>query len=70
MTSASELRAWLNTLPSGAHVAVDDGGLALVHVEDQETYIEVGGVPEPPYIQPANYLALIKRLHNRATNVP
>jgi len=45
---------WLDTLPAGSNVAVDDGGLCLVMVNpddpegnpDDWPYLEVGGVPE------------------------
>lgn len=59
MTSAKELIEWLQTLPADADVAVDEGGLTLVHVieglpPDYEagdleprnvSYFEVGGIP-------------------------
>jgi hypothetical protein len=50
MISIKELRRWLNTLDQNRSVAIDDGGLNLVEVNenDEETdeYIEVGGVSE------------------------
>jgi hypothetical protein len=45
MILASELRKWLDSLPEGAWVAIDDGGLALRELADPETYCEVGGIP-------------------------
>ena len=44
--SVSELREWLKGRDEGDEVAVDDGGLALVIVGDEEACIEVGGIPE------------------------
>lgn len=51
MISVKELQRWLNTLPPGDSVAVDEGGLALVQIcelsgEVGDAYLEVGGVPE------------------------
>jgi len=43
---ASEVREWLDGLPKDAEVGVDDGGLCLRVVGDEETYCEVGGLPE------------------------
>ena len=42
--SKQELTAWLDTLPNGAAVAIDDGGLMLVEV-GSDSYLEVGGIP-------------------------
>lgn len=42
---ASEVLAWVQTIDPNDSIAVDDGGLSLVVVEDQEDYLEVGGVP-------------------------
>ena len=50
MIRASELKKWLKTLPVNAEVAVDEGGLTLVVIDDKETYLEVGGVPEASYV--------------------
>jgi hypothetical protein len=41
-----ELKEWLNNLPPDAEVGVDEGGLCLRVVGDDETYYEVGGLPE------------------------
>lgn len=40
-----ELIEWLQTLPPNDAVAVDNGGLTLVHLGG-EAYLEVGGIPE------------------------
>lgn len=49
MMKAKELREFLDSLPDDANVAVDDGGLQIVEIDDEgvETgsYIEVGGIP-------------------------
>lgn len=46
MMNVVEVRCWLAAIPEDHHVAVDDGGLTLVEVEDNKNYIEIGGVPE------------------------
>lgn len=46
MITVTELKRWLNTLPAGDSVAVDEGGLTLVSEKDPNAYLEVGGVPE------------------------
>jgi hypothetical protein len=47
--AVKDLIEWLKTLPEDAGVAVDDGGLTLVELDDdgEETgnYHEVGGIP-------------------------
>ena len=40
-----ELQAWLESLPNGCEIGVDDGGLTL-QVVDHDAYCEVGGLPE------------------------
>ena len=40
-----ELIRWLSTLPDGVSVGVDDGGLVLRVVDDEDNYIEIGGLP-------------------------
>jgi hypothetical protein len=45
MITVTELKRWLNTLPAGDSVAVDEGGLTLVSEKCPDAYIEVGGVP-------------------------
>lgn len=37
-----EIIAWLNTLPDGSLIAIDDGGLTLV-VPGSDAYLEIGG---------------------------
>ncbi len=41
-----EIKEWLNTLSEAAEVGVDDGGLCLRVVDDEENYCEIGGLPE------------------------
>ena len=46
----NEIIRWLTTLHPDSTVCIDDGGLALREVRnDQPTdaYLEIGGVPEP-----------------------
>ena len=45
MMTKQEISAWLETLPEGAEVGIDDGGLCLL-VLGSEEYLEVGGLPE------------------------
>jgi len=48
MMKAKELREFLDSLPDDTNVAVDDGGLQIVEIDNEgaETgsYIEVGGI--------------------------
>lgn len=44
--AAGDLKKWLNDVDDNQGVAVDDGGLALVVVDDQSICIEVGGLPD------------------------
>ena len=46
-TKVRDLRAWLNGLDGDASVGIDDGGLALQVLGDEENYYEVGGIPLP-----------------------
>ena len=46
MMTVREVTDWLNTMSDLNHVAIDDGGLSLVMVEDPAIYIEIGGIPE------------------------
>jgi DNA-directed RNA polymerase subunit RPC12/RpoP len=49
MTAAIQLMEWLESLPQGADVGVDEGGLCLRAVVDSEVtdaYFELGGIPE------------------------
>ena len=38
-----DLKRWLNTLPECGTVAIDEGGLTIVCLEEKDAYIEVGG---------------------------
>lgn len=40
-----ELRDWLKGMDANRLIAIDDGGLVLVAVDDPETYWEIGGLP-------------------------
>lgn len=43
----AELLKWVFALPTDCHVAVDDGGLTLVVIEEGSgAYLEVGGIPD------------------------
>ncbi len=50
MMSKKQLERWLKTLPKDANIAIDDGGLSLVEIDEdlKETgdYLEIGGKPE------------------------
>lgn len=50
MMSKKEIERWLATLPDDANVAIDEGGLCLVEVNDDgsesDAYIEVGLTPD------------------------
>ena len=41
-----DLKRWLDTLPKRGTVAIDEGGLTIVCVEEKDAYIEVGGDPD------------------------
>jgi len=48
MEAAAEIAEWLDSLPYGAMVGVDDGGLCLRAVVDGEVtgaYYDIGGIP-------------------------
>jgi hypothetical protein len=45
MLSTRELIRWLRTLPDDSRVYIDEGGLILKCLEDQEAYMELGGEP-------------------------
>jgi hypothetical protein len=48
MMPAFEIQAWLATLPAGAEIGIDEGGLALTTQEGFDgPYIEIGGVRDP-----------------------
>lgn len=40
-----EIQEWLKTLKPTDRVGVDDGGLCLCVVGDEEPYLEIGGLP-------------------------
>lgn len=50
MISSRELLEWAKTLDPFGCVAIDDGGLSLVELDQEgdvsDAYIEVGGIPE------------------------
>jgi hypothetical protein len=52
MMRSKEIQDWLDTLGDDAEVAIDDGGLMLVLVDNPDVYLEVGGVP-PEYEEKA-----------------
>ena len=45
MMNAGQVREWLAGLNDDTDVAIDDGGLMLVLVDNPDVYLEVGGVP-------------------------
>lgn len=49
--SVSEFKRWVATLSDECSVAIDDGGLTLVELDDSGVptgvYYEVGGLPDP-----------------------
>jgi hypothetical protein len=44
MLNATEVRAWLATLPDDALVGIDEGGITLQAL-DSDAYLDVGGMP-------------------------
>lgn len=42
----TELLAWLRSLPPDAEVGVDEGGLCLRVVDNEDQYCEIGGLPD------------------------
>jgi hypothetical protein len=38
-----DLKRWLSTLPEDGTVAIDEGGLTMVCLENKDAYIELGG---------------------------
>lgn len=50
MMTKKEVLEWLETLDDDSGVAIDEGGLCLVEIdengEETESYIEVGGIPD------------------------
>ena len=43
--AVEEIGDWIASLPRGTAVAIDDGGLILVHLGSR-AYLEVGGIPD------------------------
>lgn len=52
MMRSKEIQDWLATLGNDAEVAIDDGGLMLVLLDNPDVYLEVGGMP-PEYKEKA-----------------
>lgn len=48
MMTREEIQRWLDTLPAGTLVGVDEGGLSLVAI-GEDAYLEVGGVDDTTY---------------------
>lgn len=50
MMKATELKRWLGSISDDSFVAIDEGGLALVELDENgietDAYLEVGGIPE------------------------
>ena len=50
MMKATELKRWLATISDDSFIAIDDGGLALVELDEKgmeaDAYLEVGGIPQ------------------------
>lgn len=44
--SVKEVIRWLSTLSPSDAVGIDEGGLALRSLDDQNVYMEVGGISE------------------------
>lgn len=44
--SKQELLNWVSSIPDEKAIAIDDGGLALVVVGNEDIYLEVGGIPK------------------------
>jgi len=46
MITAKELAEWAASLPPETELAIDDGGLSIVEIgNEDECYNEIGGVP-------------------------
>ena len=43
---AKELKEWINSLPSGTSIGIDEGGLTLQVVGNPDVYLEIGGLPD------------------------
>jgi hypothetical protein len=50
MMKATELKRWIATISDDSFIAIDEGGLALVELDENGfeagVYLEVGGVSE------------------------
>jgi hypothetical protein len=50
MVGKAELLRWVNTLSDESFIGIDEGGLTLVEVGENDiigdAYLEVGGLPE------------------------
>jgi len=44
--AVSELKRWLDTLEFDDFVGIDETGLTLRSVEDEDAYLEIGGLLE------------------------
>lgn len=44
--SKQELLNWVSSIPDENAIAIDDGGLALIAVGNEDIYLEVGGTAE------------------------
>jgi|WetSurMetagenome_2_1015567.scaffolds.fasta_scaffold194501_3 hypothetical protein len=40
------LRRWIESISDNQEIAIDDGGLTLIVVDNPKIYLEVGGIPE------------------------
>jgi hypothetical protein len=43
----SEVQAWLESLPEGVHIGINDDAMALCVVGDEDNYCECGAMPQP-----------------------
>jgi len=59
--SSNDIIQWLNSLPVGTPVCIDEGGLSLQVVNDPDVYLEVGGQPEE-FIPVSNKIIKLRRL--------
>lgn len=49
MMNKAEVRRWLDTIPDGSSIAIDEGGLSIVEIdasgEQTDAYLEIGMTP-------------------------
>jgi hypothetical protein len=49
MMDKAEVQRWLDTIPDGSSIAIDEGGLSIVEIdasgEQTDAYLEVGMTP-------------------------